>query len=235
VTRDGSGSTLFLRYDDEWKIFPVAQIGRLQFSRLGASCGESTIFTHVVSTVIISRYVEIKDMVKCQQSVTRIKPVLQPYRSCVGAAAGALPLHIQRIIGDMRHFQLPPHLCFTMKVEIIIALDCSVLFGVGYHSWLIATTDEDIFMAGGGPDDGAQDQMTSYRSEMGGIATGFRVLGTLARSVMIRIQRVTPICNNLAAVLASKCDLTPSVFHHTESDFDLIATIKYLEKSGAVT
>jgi hypothetical protein len=47
---------------------------------------------------------------------------------------------------------------------------------------------------------------------------------------MIRIRGVTLICDNSAAVLARKSDLTPSVFHHTEIDFDLIATIKYLEK-----
>jgi hypothetical protein len=70
----------------------------------------------------------------------------------------------------MRHFQLPPHLDCTMEVDIIIATDGSVLFGLGYHSWLIATTDEDIIMAGGGPDDGAQDQIAFYLSELGGIA-----------------------------------------------------------------
>jgi hypothetical protein len=115
-------------------------------------------------------------------------------------------------------------------VEIIIATDGSVMFGVGYHSWLVATTDEDILMAGGGPDDGAQDQMASYLSELGGITAGNGVLGTLARSVMIRIQGVILICDNSEAVPANKRDLTPSVFHRTERDFDLIATIKFLEK-----
>jgi hypothetical protein len=108
-------------------------------------------------------------------------PVLLLYRSCVGAAAGTLMLHVQRLIGGMRHFQLPPHLDCTKEVDIIFAMDGSVLFGVNYHSWLIATTDEDILMAGGEPDDGAQYQMASYRSEVGGIAAGLGVLETLAR------------------------------------------------------
>jgi hypothetical protein len=130
----------------------------------------------------------------------------------------------------MRNFNLPSRLDFTMKVDIIIVMDGSVLFRVGYHSWIIATTDEDILMAGCGPDDGAQDQRASYRSELGGISAKIGVLGTLARSGMIRILGVTLICDNLAAVLSSKRDLTPSVFHRIESDFDMIATIKYLEK-----
>jgi hypothetical protein len=103
----------------------------------------------VISTVTRNRYVEIQEMVKCQQSVTVITPVLLPYQSCVGEAAGALALHYQRLIWDMRHFQLPPRLDCTMEVDIIIVMYGSVLFGVDYHSWLIATTDEDILMAGG--------------------------------------------------------------------------------------
>jgi hypothetical protein len=70
----------------------------------------------------------------------------------------------------MRHFQLPTHLDCTMEVDIIIAMDESVLFGVGYQVWLIATTDEEILMAGGRPYDGAQDQMASDRPYFGGIA-----------------------------------------------------------------
>jgi hypothetical protein len=52
--------------------------------------------------------------------------------------------------------------------DIIIATGGSVLFGIGYHSWLILTLMEDIFVAGGGPDDGPSDSMTSCRSELGG-------------------------------------------------------------------
>jgi hypothetical protein len=61
-------------------------------------------------------------------------------------------------------------------------MDGSVIFGVGYHSWLVLKTGDDILMAGGVPDDGMQEQMISYRSEIGGIATELGVLGTLSRS-----------------------------------------------------
>jgi hypothetical protein len=67
-----------------------------------------------------------------------------------------------------------------MEGDIIITTYGSVLFGVGCHIWLIATMDEEILMAGGGPDDGAQDQITFYRSDLGGIAAGLGVLGTLS-------------------------------------------------------
>jgi hypothetical protein len=177
---NGSGNTLFSRNGDEWKCYPEAQIGRLLFSRLGAACDEPTSYTNVVSTVTRNRYVERKEMLRCQHAVTIIKHALMPYHSCVGAAAGAPPLHVQHFIGDMRHFQLTTHLDFTMGVDIIIATDGSVLFGVGYHRWLIVTTDKEILMAGGGSYDGAYTQMASYRSELGWIAAGLGVLGALA-------------------------------------------------------
>jgi hypothetical protein len=72
--------------------------------------------------------------------------------------------------------------------------------------------------------------MTSYWMELGGTGAGLGVLGTLARSGLILICSVTLIYVNPAAVLASKRDLTPSVFHGAESDHDLIVTTKYLEK-----
>jgi hypothetical protein len=52
-----------------------------------------------------------------------------------------------------------------------------VLFGVGNHSWIIATGKEDIILSGGGTDDVLQNLMNSYISEVGG-ASGLGTLGT---------------------------------------------------------
>jgi hypothetical protein len=56
----------------------------------------------------------------------------------------------------------------TTPVNIIIDTDGSVTFGVGYHSWVISTEDEDILIQGGGPDDVDLFLMQSYMSELGG-------------------------------------------------------------------
>jgi hypothetical protein len=79
----------------------------------------------------------------------------------------------------MMQFRLTSHLDCKKEVDIIIERDGSVMCEVGHHIWLIATTEEDILMAGCGPDDGAQDQLASCRSELGRIATGLGILGTL--------------------------------------------------------
>jgi hypothetical protein len=78
-------------------------------------------------------------------------------------------------MGDLPDFQEPAGWDCTEPQYIIIATHGSVLFRVGYHSWLVATTTEDILLAGGGPDDGPQNLMISYRSELGGIAAGLGV------------------------------------------------------------
>jgi hypothetical protein len=63
-------------------------------------------------------------------------------------------------------------------MDIIVAMDGTVLFGVRYHGWIIATRDEQILLCGGGPGDGLADLISSYRSELGGIMAGLATLGT---------------------------------------------------------
>jgi hypothetical protein len=71
--------------------------------------------------------------------------------------------------------------------------------------------------------------MKSYRSELGRIISGLAVLGTLLRSGLINAMSIKFICDNSAAILASKRELTQSIFHGTKGDHDLIATRKYLQ------
>jgi hypothetical protein len=106
-----------------------------------------------------------------------------------------------------------------------VATDGPVLFGVGYYSWVIATSEEEILLTGGGPDDGDPLIMTSYRSELGGLSAGLAVLGTLAWSGIINIRSVKYVCDNKSAILASKRQPSNSIFHKTETYFDVISTI----------
>jgi hypothetical protein len=54
-------------------------------------------------------------------------------------------------------------------------------------------------------------------------------MGTLIRPGQIVIGSVKFICDNSVAImLASSRGLTMSIFHHTERDYDIKATIKYL-------
>jgi hypothetical protein len=116
-------------------------------------------------------------------------------------------------------------------MNIIIATDVSVTFGVGYHSWVVAMEDENIIMQGGGPDDGDICLMQSYRSELGGVAAGLAVFLTLIWSGLINIASAMFLCDNESAVLSTNSPLADSIFHHIEGDHDLVSTNKVLQEN----
>jgi hypothetical protein len=91
-------------------------------------------------------------------------------------------------------------------------------------------TDEKVILSGGGPDDGEPLLMMSYSSELGGLASALAVLGMLERSGCLNIRSVKCVSDNQSSVRACKRKSTESIFHRTESDYDLLATITYLQE-----
>jgi hypothetical protein len=71
---------------------------------------------------------------------------------------------------------------------------------------------------GWGPDDGGQLLITSYSSELWGIASGLALIGTFVRSGKIKVKTV----DNEAAIKACRRKRTQSLFHRTECDNYLI-------------
>jgi ribonuclease HI len=114
--------------------------------------------------------------------------------------------------------------------DLILATDGSVLFRVGYHSWVIATSEEEVLLTGGGPDDGDPLLMTPYRLELGGLAAGLAVLGTLVRPGIIIIRSVKCVCYIKSAILSSNRQPSDSIFHKTETDYDVRSTIHELKE-----
>jgi hypothetical protein len=151
------------------------------------------------------------------------------YTSGTGETCNTLPRHIQRPVGNICEIYIPNGMDITVDQDIIVATDGSVVFGVGYHSWVVATYKEQVLLMGGGPNDGDQLLMTSYRSELGGIASGLAVIGTLVRSGKIKAKTVKFVCDNEAAIQACKRKRTQNLFHRTEGDHDLILTIHFLK------
>jgi hypothetical protein len=83
---------------------------------------------------------------------------------------------------------------------------------------------------GGGPDGGDQLLMTSYRSELGGIASGLAVTCTLVRSGKIKVKTVKFVCDNEAVIKVCRRKRTQSLFDRTEGDNDIISTIHFLQE-----
>jgi hypothetical protein len=108
---------------------------------------------------------------------------LLEYTSGNGDSCRTLPRHIQRLVGNIPDIDVPSGWDDDEEHDIIVAIDGSIVFGVGYHSWVVATNNEQVIFSGGGPDDGDQLIITSYRSELGGIASGLAVISTLRSKI----------------------------------------------------
>jgi hypothetical protein len=132
------------------------------------------------------------------------------------------------LTSDIPALPIPLDFELDEPVDLIISTAGLVLFGVGYHGWVLATKDETILLHGGGPDDRIQSLMTSYQSELGGLAAGLAVLGTLLRAGTINIRPVRFICANESSVTAARRPKTDSIFQNTKCDWDFIVTIQYL-------
>jgi hypothetical protein len=228
---DARAQELWHQTNNKWIRHQAQNIGPLRFviqGREGADILRHALM-HVAIVTQRQRYIEINEQTPIHTQYIKETTQLVPYVSAIGEAFHALPRHMQRLVGGIGEFQTPRQWDVIKEVDLIIATDGSVLFGLGYHSWIIATESEYILLAGGGLDDGPGKYMTSYRSELGGIITGLAVLGTLVRSGLINARRIKFICDYSAAILASKREVTQSIFRRSEGDHDLIATMKYLQ------
>jgi hypothetical protein len=61
------------------------------------------------------------------------------YTSEIGECLHALQKHVRRLVGHIPEITLPANFYRTEPTDLIVATDGSVLFGVGYHSWLFSS------------------------------------------------------------------------------------------------
>jgi hypothetical protein len=200
---DAEQNTLFHHSNCIWEQHSVTNRDRLCFSNHSTDCARPARATYVVERKTRTRFVEITGNCNITQRPTLDRPHLVPCKSNIGCCIKALLRHIQRLVGDIPTLRTPSGWDPTIPVNIIIATDGSVTLGVGYHSWIVATEEEDILLKGGGTDDGDLFLMQSYRSELGGVEAGLTVLGTLSRSGLINIASTTFLCDNASVILSA--------------------------------
>jgi hypothetical protein len=151
-------------------------------------------------------------------------PAESIYTSEIGECIHAIPKHFRRLVGTIPELELPEDFDCTEPTDLIVSNDGSVLFGMGYNSWIIATKTEQVLLRDGVPNDGSPLYMTSYRSELGGICAGVAAIGVLTRSGRINTRPVRVVCDNEATVKRCNQKLTASIYHNTESNWDLLKT-----------
>jgi hypothetical protein len=127
-------------------------------------------------------------------------------------------------VGNIPELDLPADFDCTKPTDLIIATDGSVLFGVRYHSWLIATKTEQVILRGGGPDGGSPKLYDVVSVGAQSICTGLAAIGILAISGRINLRSVRMVCDNETAVKRCNKKMTASIYHNTECDWDLLKT-----------
>jgi hypothetical protein len=157
----------------------------------------------VAVTSIQRRYIIIIDKTNIIDTPESIAPIVQ-YQSSLGECFFAFLRHVQRLVGNIPPSQLPNECNATTPVDIIVATDESVIFGVGHHSRILVLNNEEIITSGDRPDDGASTYTTSYRSELGGILVGLAAIGMLHRSRLLCLHHIKCVCDNSAAIIVAK-------------------------------
>jgi hypothetical protein len=198
---------IYLKNNGEWSQYTQLNVGGLRFSKTPRIVPRPNHCSHRIQVTQRNQYQEV---------------------AAKWISFLALPRHIQRLTGDIPALPTPPPFDFDKPVDLTIVTDGLVLFGVGYHGWVLKTKDETILLRGGGPDDGIQSLMTSYRSELGGLVASLAVLGKLFRAGTMNIRSFRIIYDNESAVTASRRPKLESIFHNTKYDWDLIVNIQDL-------
>jgi hypothetical protein len=219
---------IYRQNNGEWSQFSKLNLGRLRFSKTPRIGPQTNSFSHRIQVTQRTHYHEVAAKVNIVRRSSVGITHIHNYTSGIGISFLALPRHIQRLTGEIPALPTPIPFDFDEPADLIIATDGSVLFGVGYHGWVLATKEEKILLRGGGPDNGIQSLMTSYRSELGGLVAGLTVLGTLFLSATLNIRSIRFICDDESAVTAARRPKSESIFHNTRCDWDLIATIQDL-------
>jgi hypothetical protein len=172
----------------------------MRFRSEGDGCDKPERVTHIVETSERTRHIEVMELHKICEEGTSEYDVPFHYETGIGNSGRQLPRHVQRLVGDIAALDMPDNWDSNEPRDLLVAMDGSVVFGVGYHSWVITTMDEKVILSGGGPDDGDPLLMRSYRSELGGLALAFAVLGMLERSGRLNIRSVKCVSDNQSSV-----------------------------------
>jgi hypothetical protein len=146
----------------EWSQFSQLNLRRMWFSTTPLIFPHPHRFSHRIQVTQRTQYHEVAAKVNIVCRTNEGPTHIHNYTSGIGISCLALPRHIQQLTGNIPALSTPPPFDLDEPVDLIIDTNESVLFGVGYHGWVLATKDEKILLGGGGPDDGIQSLMTSY-------------------------------------------------------------------------
>jgi malic enzyme len=83
------------------------------------------------------RYMKIFNKYKIKEIQMDVIEHVIEYTSGIGDSCHTLPRHIQRLVGNIPEIEVQNGMDVTEEQDVIVTTDGSVVFGVGYHSWVV--------------------------------------------------------------------------------------------------
>jgi hypothetical protein len=139
---------IYRQNNGEWSQYTQLNFGRLRFSKTPQLVPRPNHFSHIIQVTQRNQYHEVAAKFNIVHRQNVGSTPIHNYTSGIGLSFLALPRHIQRLTGDIPELPPPPPFDFDKPVDLIIATDGSVLFGVGYHGWVMAKKTKQSFSAG---------------------------------------------------------------------------------------
>jgi hypothetical protein len=142
--------TLYNHVEGVWTNHDATNIGGLRFQVDVHSCDAPNQYAHVVGACERARYMEIVGKQKISETQTPTPEHPIEYTAGIGDNCCTLPRHIQRLVGNIPDMDVPSGWDNDEEHGIIGATDGTVVFRVGYHSWVVATNNEHVLLSGSG-------------------------------------------------------------------------------------
>jgi hypothetical protein len=139
---------IYRQNSGEWSQFSQLNLGRLWFSTTPRIVPQPNGFSHRIQVTQRTHYHEVAAKVNIIRRSNVGPTHIRNYTSGIGLSFLTLPRHIQRLTGDIPALPTPTPFDFDEPVDLIIATNGSVLFGVGNHGWVLSTKEEKSFSAG---------------------------------------------------------------------------------------
>jgi hypothetical protein len=111
------------------------------FENEGVTVGGPQGITHKVQATIRSSYIEVERLFPLgkRETTEENETAASHYQSEIGESFHLLPKYVRRLVENIPQLTLPADLDLTEPQDLIIAMDGSVLFELGYHSWVVST------------------------------------------------------------------------------------------------
>jgi hypothetical protein len=134
---DCISNTLYRHTEGVWLQHHTSNVIRMRLRSEGDGCDKPERMTHIVETSERTRYIEVMELKKICEEGTSKRDVPSHYETGIGNSGRQLQRNVQRLVGDIAALDVPDNWDSDEPRDLLVATDGAIVFGVGYHSWVI--------------------------------------------------------------------------------------------------